>query len=183
MNLSLLWGKENLLQWCLNMDLSKFLSCLSWPNWFELPLEYFNKVLFVTEMLLLIGLRTWNRNVVSIDDYASCFDNIDPLLPYKKWTTKQVAYQSSSAKKMDIRDEICSQRVQAVFIVSDSVDWSRDIQVSVTSSFLDYRTQTIHLAEGKVFVIHLTRQKQKKKRVNMYASYKRGRDSLEKMVL
>lgn len=120
-------------------------------------------MLFVTEMLLLIGLRTWNRNVVSIDDYASCFDNIDPLLPYKKWTTKQVAYQSSSAKKMDIRDEICSQRVQAVFIVSDSVDWSRDIQVSVTSSFLDYRTQTIHLAEGKVFVIHLTRQKQKKK--------------------
>ncbi|XP_024031786.1 uncharacterized protein YKR070W isoform X1 [Morus notabilis] len=69
------------------------------------------------------------KNVVSIDDYASCFDNIDPLLPYKKWTTKQVAYQSSSAKKMDIRDEICSQRVQAVFIVSDSVDWSRDIQV------------------------------------------------------
>ncbi|KAA8543975.1 hypothetical protein F0562_021848 [Nyssa sinensis] len=45
------------------------------------------------------------KNVLSIDEYASYFDNIDPLAQYKKWTTKQ---HSLSA---------------------DSVDWSRDIQV------------------------------------------------------
>ncbi|GMN24490.1 hypothetical protein TIFTF001_000591 [Ficus carica] len=69
------------------------------------------------------------KNVLSIDDYALCFDNIDPLAPYKKWTTKQVSYQSSNTKATDLRENIRSQRVQAVFIVSDSVDWSRDIQV------------------------------------------------------
>ncbi|CAL2264269.1 unnamed protein product [Prunus armeniaca] len=62
------------------------------------------------------------KNVLSIDDYASCFENIDPLAPYKKWTTKQV-------KEVAARDLVSSQRVQAAFIVSDSVDWSRDIQV------------------------------------------------------
>ncbi|PON62379.1 HAD-superfamily hydrolase, subfamily IIA, CECR [Parasponia andersonii] len=68
------------------------------------------------------------KNVISIDDCASCFENIDPLLPYKKWTTKQVSYQNSTSKERDLRNNIHSQRVQAVFIVSDSVDWSRDIQ-------------------------------------------------------
>ncbi|XP_034218746.1 uncharacterized protein YKR070W isoform X2 [Prunus dulcis] len=62
------------------------------------------------------------KNVLSIDEYASCFENIDPLAPYKKWTTKQV-------KEVAARDLVFSQRVQAAFIVSDSVDWSRDIQV------------------------------------------------------
>ncbi|CAL1355874.1 unnamed protein product [Linum trigynum] len=46
------------------------------------------------------------KNVVSIDEYASCFPGIDPLAPYKSWEVKQ-----------------------AVFVVSDSIDWSRDIQV------------------------------------------------------
>ncbi|XAR60501.1 hypothetical protein NMG60_11033910 [Bertholletia excelsa] len=64
------------------------------------------------------------KNLVLIDDYASCFENIDPLAPYKKWTTRHVVNQNSS-----LRSIVCSQRVQAVFIVSDSVDWSRDIQV------------------------------------------------------
>ncbi|BBH04892.1 hydrolase family protein / HAD-superfamily protein [Prunus dulcis] len=62
------------------------------------------------------------KNVLSIDEYASCFENIDPLAPYKKWTTKQV-------KEVAARDLVFSQRVRAAFIVSDSVDWSRDIQV------------------------------------------------------
>ena len=63
--------------------------------------------------------------MVSIDDYAACFDNIDPLAPHKKWTTKQVGNPSSN-----IRDLVHRERVQAAFILSDPVDWSRDIQVS-----------------------------------------------------
>ncbi|KAL5581156.1 hypothetical protein UlMin_013598 [Ulmus minor] len=69
------------------------------------------------------------KNVLSIDDYASCFDNIDPLLPYKKWTTKHTVDKKSATEELALRNNVHSQRVQAVFIVSDSVDWSRDIQV------------------------------------------------------
>ncbi|KAJ8563548.1 hypothetical protein K7X08_032000 [Anisodus acutangulus] len=70
------------------------------------------------------------KNVVSIDEYASYFDNIDPLAQYKKWTDKQQdANQNSKPKHIALSNDPCSQRVQAVFIVSDSVDWSRDIQV------------------------------------------------------
>ncbi|KAF7152035.1 hypothetical protein RHSIM_Rhsim01G0222900 [Rhododendron simsii] len=64
------------------------------------------------------------KNVLSIDDYASCFDNIDPLWHFKKWTTGNVSDQINT-----IRSSVCSQRVQAAFVVSDSIDWSRDIQV------------------------------------------------------
>ncbi|KAG5566840.1 hypothetical protein RHGRI_002398 [Rhododendron griersonianum] len=64
------------------------------------------------------------KNVLSIDDYASCFDNIDPLGHFKKWTTGNVSDQINT-----IRSSVCSQRVQAAFVVSDSIDWSRDIQV------------------------------------------------------
>ncbi|CDP08956.1 unnamed protein product [Coffea canephora] len=64
------------------------------------------------------------KNVLSIDDYASCFPNIDPLAQYKKWTKMQ-----PTDREMALRTDPCSQRVQAVFIVSDPVDWSRDIQV------------------------------------------------------
>ncbi|OMO67583.1 HAD-superfamily hydrolase, subfamily IIA, CECR5 [Corchorus capsularis] len=63
------------------------------------------------------------KNVISIDEYALCFDNIDPLAPYKKWSTMEAAV--SSTKKSIIN----SARVQAAFVVSDSVDWSRDVQV------------------------------------------------------
>ncbi|OAY37909.1 uncharacterized protein YKR070W [Manihot esculenta] len=69
------------------------------------------------------------KNVLSIDEYASYFDGIDPLVQYKTWTTKQAAKQSSTLEQMSTRDSIHSQRVKAAFIVSDSVDWSRDIQV------------------------------------------------------
>lgn len=67
------------------------------------------------------------RNVLSIDEYASYFDGIDPLAQYKKWNIKHAASENSTFKEM--APTICSQRVQAAFIVSDSVDWSRDIQV------------------------------------------------------
>ncbi|VFQ95656.1 unnamed protein product [Cuscuta campestris] len=63
------------------------------------------------------------KNVLSIDEYASLFENIDPLAQYKKWADKQFH------DKVTSRQDPCSERVQAVFVVSDSIDWSRDIQV------------------------------------------------------
>lgn len=63
------------------------------------------------------------KNVISIDEYALYFDNIDPLAPYKKWGT--IDFAVDRTRKCSIN----SKRVQAAFIVSDSVDWSRDIQV------------------------------------------------------
>ena len=76
------------------------------------------------------------RNVMSIDEYASCFDDIDPLAKYKKWATKPVTNQSSSFEQIAPRKSVYSQRVQAAFIVSDSVDWSRDIQVILNQLFI-----------------------------------------------
>ncbi|KAK2985583.1 hypothetical protein RJ640_025016, partial [Escallonia rubra] len=63
------------------------------------------------------------KNVLSINEYASCFDNIDPLAQYKNWKTGKLVDQHST-----LRNNAYLERVQAVFIVSDSVDWSRDIQ-------------------------------------------------------
>uniref|UniRef100_A0A803LCW2 Uncharacterized protein n=1 Tax=Chenopodium quinoa TaxID=63459 RepID=A0A803LCW2_CHEQI len=68
------------------------------------------------------------KNVISIDDYALCFDNIDPLAPHKKWTLNS-SEQSKGFPSAELKEYVCSQRVQAVFVVSDSVDWSRDVQV------------------------------------------------------
>ncbi|KAL0390159.1 UNVERIFIED_CONTAM: putative CDP-alcohol phosphatidyltransferase class-I family protein C22A12.08c [Sesamum calycinum] len=69
------------------------------------------------------------KNVISIDEYASYFKHIDPLGQFKNWTRHQAGYERSSSREVDRKNDPCSQRVQAVFIVSDSVDWSRDIQV------------------------------------------------------
>lgn len=64
--------------------------------------------------------------MISLDEYASYFDNIDPLAPYKKWITGQDVAKETTAGS---RANVVSERVQAAFIVSDPVDWSRDIQV------------------------------------------------------
>lgn len=73
---------------------------------------------------LLMRLFHFYRDVISIDDYTLCFDNIDPLAPQKKWTVN-----GSSEPSPELKKYVRSQKVQAVFVVSDSVDWSRDIQV------------------------------------------------------
>ncbi|WJX73460.1 hypothetical protein P8452_57237 [Trifolium repens] len=70
------------------------------------------------------------RNVISIDEYASCFENIDLLAPYKKWT-KLDAAKNPKFDQCGPQIDIFSERVQATFIVSDPVDWSRDIQISL----------------------------------------------------
>lgn len=69
------------------------------------------------------------KYVLSMDEYASCFENIDPLAPYKKWTTKLAATHNANFNGSVPRNDVFSKRVQAAFVVSDPVDWSRDIQV------------------------------------------------------
>lgn len=60
------------------------------------------------------------RRVVSTDEYESYFNGIDPLSQYKTWGSKQIF-----SDKYYVRTD----KVQAVFVVSDPVDWGRDIQV------------------------------------------------------
>ncbi|KAM0042749.1 putative HAD-superfamily hydrolase, subfamily IIA, HAD superfamily [Helianthus debilis subsp. tardiflorus] len=64
------------------------------------------------------------KKAVSLDEYTSYFDSIDPLAPYKTWTTKQPCN-----KQRNLSFDATSERVKAAFVVSDPVDWSRDIQV------------------------------------------------------
>ncbi|KAI3459018.1 hypothetical protein Pfo_015681 [Paulownia fortunei] len=68
------------------------------------------------------------KRVISLDEYASQFNNIDPVAQYKRWTTMQELNCSrNSEKTVSSRDY--SQKVKAAFVVSDPVDWGRDIQV------------------------------------------------------
>ena len=62
------------------------------------------------------------------------FEYIDPLEPYKKWTTK-LSDQNTKVKESAPSSKDCSERVQAAFIVSDPVDWGRDIQVKRILTF------------------------------------------------
>ncbi|KAG4380941.1 hypothetical protein GLYMA_15G044000v4 [Glycine max] len=91
--------------------------------------------------LITISLLLWEKGepaammteygfkyALSIDEYASCFENIDPLAPYKKWTTKLAATLNAKFNESVPRNDVFSKRVQAAFVVSDPVDWSRDIQ-------------------------------------------------------
>lgn len=58
-----------------------------------------------------------------MDNYFREFPHIDPLLSYKPW-----AKYESNANGM-LMPEI-ERQIAAVFVCSDPVDWSRDIQVS-----------------------------------------------------
>ncbi|KAL6508880.1 hypothetical protein OROHE_021439 [Orobanche hederae] len=69
------------------------------------------------------------KNVLALDEYASYFEHIDPLGKFKNWKQQVAGYDKSSSGEMGRVNDPCSQKVQAVFVVSDSVDWSRDIQV------------------------------------------------------
>lgn len=89
------------------------------------------------------------RNVLSIDDYASCFENIDPLAPYKKWTTRLTCHDSTT-KEVPPKINVHSQRVQAAFVVSDSVDWSRDIQV-IANICTIWTSYHLNLADSSIY--------------------------------
>lgn len=69
------------------------------------------------------------RKAVSLDEYASYFNNIDPLSPYKTWTTKKPFNDQRDSSESLPSFDVTSERVKAAFVVSDPVDWSRDIQV------------------------------------------------------
>ncbi|PSR93043.1 HAD-superfamily hydrolase, subfamily IIA, CECR5 protein [Actinidia chinensis var. chinensis] len=69
------------------------------------------------------------KKVLSLDEYAAYFDNIDPVSQYKTWTTKQAFNHHSNSKDLFPRYNVFSDRVKATFVVSDPVDWGRDIQV------------------------------------------------------
>ncbi|XP_051113546.1 uncharacterized protein YKR070W-like [Andrographis paniculata] len=69
------------------------------------------------------------KNVLSMDEYTSYFQHIDPLEKFKNWMNQRAAHGKSFSNELPRIINPCSERVQAVFIVSDSVDWSRDIQV------------------------------------------------------
>lgn len=70
------------------------------------------------------------REVLSLDEYASYFKDIDPVSQYKNWTTNREVYQSGQSIESAPRDNVLYDRVKAAFVVSDPVDWGRDIQVN-----------------------------------------------------
>ncbi|KAJ0978189.1 hypothetical protein J5N97_013663 [Dioscorea zingiberensis] len=69
------------------------------------------------------------KKVLSIDEYASYFDDIDPLSSYKDWKVKQAYKTDEYSKKSQPIYDVHSDRVKGAFVVSDPVDWGRDIQV------------------------------------------------------
>lgn len=68
------------------------------------------------------------KKVISLDEYSSYFDSIDPVSHYKTWTTKALN-QYSRSTEFGPSFDVTSERVKAAFVVSDPVDWGRDIQV------------------------------------------------------
>ncbi|KAG1339156.1 hypothetical protein COCNU_04G014620 [Cocos nucifera] len=68
------------------------------------------------------------KQVLSMDEYASYFKDIDPLSHYKTRGIKQT-YDENSSKELVPRYDVYSDRVKAAFVVSDPSDWGRDIQV------------------------------------------------------
>lgn len=79
------------------------------------------------------------RKVLSLDEYASYFKDIDPVSQYKNWTTDQALYRSGQSNVFTPRYNVLYERVKAAFVVSDPVDWGRDIQVNhLNTSFYDY---------------------------------------------
>ena len=66
-----------------------------------------------------------------MDDYASLFKNIDPVAQYKRWTTKPELVGNDLSVNGVPRRDVPLETVKAVFVVSDPVDWGRDIQVYI----------------------------------------------------
>ncbi|KAH9329221.1 hypothetical protein KI387_001329, partial [Taxus chinensis] len=69
------------------------------------------------------------RKVVSMDVYTSYFNNIDPLAQYKSWANHLSSHNEKLLPQLEGQDDITKKQVHAAFVVSDPVDWGRDIQV------------------------------------------------------
>ncbi|KAH9768040.1 Hydrolase family protein / HAD-superfamily protein [Citrus sinensis] len=92
------------------------------------------KNLFENELIIATGIgepalvmsEYGFKKVLSLDEYASYFENIDPVSQYKRWTTRQISNRNSHSLPVY---NISSERVKGAFVASDPVDWGRDIQV------------------------------------------------------
>ncbi|KAL8557530.1 hypothetical protein ACS0TY_004826 [Phlomoides rotata] len=67
------------------------------------------------------------KKVLSLEEYASHFNNIDPVSQYKRWTTLKEPKHSKVSENIFHNGYL--PKVKAAFVVSDPVDWGRDIQV------------------------------------------------------
>nr|XP_016479027.1 PREDICTED: uncharacterized protein YKR070W-like isoform X1 [Nicotiana tabacum] len=94
--------------------------------------RYENELIVVTgkgepaEVMSAYGFK----KVLSLEEYASYFDDIDPVAQFKRWTrtTKPFNWPRHSSE-LAPQIDVYSDRVKAVFVASDPVDWGRDIQV------------------------------------------------------
>lgn len=83
--------------------------------------------------------------MISLDEYASFFKDIDPVSQYKNWTTMSRIDGSNTLKKLASTCDLYTEKVKAAFIVSDPVDWGRDIQVILYCS-----RRVIFVSEGSL---------------------------------
>lgn len=76
-----------------------------------------------------ISFSLWNifRFPISVEDYIHHFPHIDPLAPHKPWLTEFGSLKPN--KDENLTRCVKKFPVEAVFVVSDPVDWSRDLQV------------------------------------------------------
>ncbi|OIT39369.1 hypothetical protein A4A49_03621 [Nicotiana attenuata] len=94
--------------------------------------RYENELIVVTgkgepaEVMSAYGFK----KVLSLEEYTSYFDDIDPVAQFKRWTrtTKPFNWPRHSSE-LAPQIDVYSDRVKAVFVASDPVDWGRDIQV------------------------------------------------------
>ncbi|KAH9703420.1 Hydrolase family protein / HAD-superfamily protein [Citrus sinensis] len=86
---------------------------------------------FENELIIATGKGepAWvmSENVLSLDEHASYFENIDPVSQYKRWTTRQISNRNSHSLPVY---NISSEGVKGAFVVSDPVDWGRVIQAA-----------------------------------------------------
>ncbi|XP_031090681.1 uncharacterized protein YKR070W-like [Ipomoea triloba] len=69
------------------------------------------------------------KKVLSVEEYASYFHDIDPVAQYKNWKTEPASILPKNSSDLAKRYDVFSDKVKAAFVVSDPVDWGRDIQV------------------------------------------------------
>nr|GMD38605.1 HAD-superfamily hydrolase, subfamily IIA, CECR [Ipomoea batatas] len=69
------------------------------------------------------------KKVLSVEEYASYFHDIDPVAQYKNWKTEPASILPKKSLDLAKRYDVFSDKVKAAFVVSDPVDWGRDIQV------------------------------------------------------
>ncbi|XP_057868857.2 uncharacterized protein YKR070W isoform X3 [Cryptomeria japonica] len=70
------------------------------------------------------------RKVVSMDEYASSFVNIDPLAQYKSCANQLSSHNKDLLSQLEGDVDITNTHVHAAFVVSDPIDWGRDIQAA-----------------------------------------------------